>query len=261
MDGAHDGALQEFDLEVVVPVPLRALRGERRRAAERLEEEDRLRPEPDTPPRPPEVRPHGNRYAWVVGIVMLMGVGVLLFTTAIPNSGHGLRGPEPGKVIPDFAAPLATGHIEDGDANICQRPSECNERTGSVPACELRSEEVFNVCEARERPLVLTFLVTEGTDCEPQVDRVERMRREFPAVNFAAVVSGNERADVERIARRRGWTIPVAVAEDGAVVNLYRVGVCPTTVFARAGGRVQATRLGNLTEAALRAEVRKLIGS
>ena len=34
-DGAHDGALHEFDLEVVVPAPLRALGGERRRRAER----------------------------------------------------------------------------------------------------------------------------------------------------------------------------------------------------------------------------------
>src|SRR5215210_7632084 len=34
-DGAHDGALHEFDLEVVVPAPLRALGGEGRCAAER----------------------------------------------------------------------------------------------------------------------------------------------------------------------------------------------------------------------------------
>ena len=235
--------------------------GDSRSAAERFEEEDRLRPEPDARPRPPGARPPGNRYAWVVAIVMLMGVGVLLITTAIPNSGHGLRGPERGAILPDFAAPLASGNIEGGDANVCQRPGECNERSGTVPACELESEQVFNVCKARERPLVLTFLVTEGADCEPQVDRVERMRREFPGVSFAAVVNGNDRADVERIARRRGWTLPVAVAEDGAVVNLYRVGVCPTTVFARAGGRVHKTRLGNLTEAELRTEVRGLLGS
>ena len=233
--------------------------GGARSAAQRFEEEDRLRPEPEDPPRRPEApRRGGNRYAWVVGIVMLMGIGVLLITTAIPNSGHGLRGPKRGAIVPDFAAPLATGNL-DGDANVCQKAGECNDQTGDVPACDVRSEQVFNVCEARSRPLVLTFLVTEGTDCEPQVDRVERMRRSFPGVNFAAVVSGNDRADVERIVRRRGWSLPVAVAEDPVVVNLYRVGVCPTTVFARAGGRVRTTRLGNLTERELRAEVRKLL--
>src|SRR3954471_1921261 len=35
LDGAHDGALHEFDLEVVVPASLRALRGECRRPAKR----------------------------------------------------------------------------------------------------------------------------------------------------------------------------------------------------------------------------------
>lgn len=233
--------------------------GDRRSAAERLAEEDRLRPEPDMPPERPEVPRPANRYAWVVGVVMLMGVGVLLLTTALPNSGQGLRGPARGKVVPDFAAPLATGHIEGGDANV-RGPHNPSKSAGPVPACEVRSKEVVNVCELRRKPLVLTFLVTQGADCEPQVDRVERMRGEFPGVNFAAVVSGDEREDIEQIVRRRGWELPVAVDEDGAVVNLYGVGVCPTTVFARAGGRVSTTRLGNLTESQLRAQVRKLLG-
>lgn len=231
--------------------------GNSRSAAERFEEEDRLRPEPDAPPRPPPTRPPGNRYAWVVAIVMLMGIGVLLITTAVPNSGHGLLGPKRGAVVPDFAAPRATGNLE-GDANV-RGADNATASAGKGPACELRSEQVVNVCELRRKPLVLTFLVTDGADCEPQVDRVERMRREFPDANFAAVVSGNDRADVERIARRRGWRLPVAVDPDGAVVNLYRVGVCPTTVFAQAGGRVRTTRIGNLTEGQLRAEVRKLL--
>ena len=41
----------------------------------------------------------------------------------------------------------------------------------------------------------------------------------------------------------------MAVDTDGSVVNLYGVGVCPITVFAR-DGRVRDTNLGNLTEAA-----------
>ncbi len=231
---------------------------ERRSAAERLEERDRTHPEPDAGP-PEDPRP-GNRYAWVVGIVMLMIVSVLLLRSiAGSNQGAGVRGPEPGDRLREFAAPSALGSLE-GDANVRQSRGGSDEQ-GAVAACEVTSRHVVNLCELRKRPLVLTFVVTRGADCEPQVDRVERMRREFPTVNFAAVVSGNGRADVERIARRRGWSLPVAVAEDGAVVNLYRVGVCPTTVFARAGGRLQATRLGNLTERALRAEVRKLLGS
>jgi hypothetical protein len=43
------------------------------------------------------------------------------------------------------------------------------------------------------------------------------------------------------------------------VVNLYGVGVCPITVFAR-NGRVRFTNVGNLTEQQLRARTRKLVG-
>ena len=50
----------------------------------------------------------------------------------------------------------------------------------------------------------------------------------------------------------RGWTQPVAVDADGAVANLYGVGGCPTTIFARPGGRVADVELGNLTEEELR---------
>ncbi len=233
---------------------------DRRSAAERFEELDRTDPEPDDPRRrPPEVPRPGNRYAWVVGILMLMAVAVFAVTTSLPNSGEGLRGPEIGKVPPDFAAPSATGNASNSDvANVRQRTGGSDE-AGKVPACDLVSEEVVNVCELRRRPLVLTFLVTRGADCEPQVDRVERMRDEFPQVEFAAIVSGDEREDVERIVERRGWTLPVGVDLDGMVVNLYGVGVCPTTVFSTPGGIVRRVELGNLTEDQLRTYVRQLV--
>src|SRR3712207_3497975 len=91
---------------------------ERRSAAERLEERDRTHPEPDAgPPEAPRPR---NRYAWVVGIVMLMIVSVLLLRSiAGNNQGAGVRGPEPGDKLREFAAPSATGDL-DGDANVRQ---------------------------------------------------------------------------------------------------------------------------------------------
>lgn len=232
---------------------------DRRSAAERLEEQDRINPEPDDPRRRPEVQRPGNRYAWGVGIVMLMGIAIYAVTSSLPNSGEGLRGPAVGVRLPDFAAPSATGNASnDDDANVRQR-SGGNAAAGPVPACEVVSPEVVNVCQLRRKPLVLTFLVTRGADCEPQVDRVERMRAEFPEVEFAAVVSGNDREEVEQIVDRRQWTMPVAVDRDGAVVNLYGIGVCPTTVFSTPGGTVRRVELGNLTEGQLRAHIRRLV--
>jgi peroxiredoxin len=129
-----------------------------------------------------------------------------------------------------------------------------------VPACELRGDGIFNVCDARKRPLVLTFVFDKGADCNPQVDRVQRMKADFPGINFAVVYfSDKDQSEVAQIVRRRGWTMPVAHTPDGAVVNLYGVGGCPTTVFALRGGRVLDTVLGPISESGLRGWARRLL--
>jgi hypothetical protein len=221
---------------------------------ERLAERDRTHPEPV---RRPEVPRPSNKYAWAVGILMLMGLGVLLFAETIPNQGKGLRGPEPGQRLPAFAAVEASGD-KDGDANVCQR-EPCNKNAGRLPACDVRGSGVVRVCPRERGPLVMTFVVTRGTDCEPQVDRVERITGEFPDVRFLTVLSGDTKDEAGHLARARRWSEPVAVDEDGSLVNLYGVGVCPITVFAR-DGRVRESKVGNLTEAELRRETRRLLG-
>jgi hypothetical protein len=220
---------------------------------EQLAERDRTHPEP----RRPEVPRPGNKYAWAVGIVMVMILGVVLFTRTLPNSGESLQGPAPGDRLPAFAAPDALGNVE-GDANICQK-EPCNPNAGKVPACDVRGDGVVNVCPRDSGALVLTFVVRRGTDCEPQIDRVERVRREVPGVNFVTVLSGDSRDEARALAEARGWQQPVAVDEDGQVVNVYGVGVCPLTVFAR-DGEVERTDIGNLTEGELRTRARRLLG-
>jgi hypothetical protein len=221
---------------------------------ERLAERDRTHPEPV---KRPEVPRPGNKYAWLVGILMLMGLAVLLFANTLPNRGKGLRGPEPGQRLPAFAAIEASGRL-DADANVCQR-EPCNENAGKIPACEVEGEEVVVVCPSERGPRVMTFVVTRGTDCEPQVDRMERVAGDFPDVDFVTVLSGDTKDESRNLARARRWRQPVAVDEDGSLVNLYGVGVCPVTVFAR-DGRVRSSNVGNLTEAQLRRKIGRLAG-
>lgn len=223
---------------------------------DQLAERDRTHPEPGQgPPAPP--RPT-NRYAWLVGIILLMGVSVLLLTTAIPNRGEGLLGLEPRTKLPDFAAPNVLGNLE-GDANICQK-RPCPKGSGAAPACELKSRQIVNVCDLRRQPLVLTFVFDRGADCFPEVDRTERVRGQLRGVRFVTVYfSRKDRDEVRNIVRNRGWKQPVALDADGQVANRYSVGGCPTTIFAKAGGRVVDSKLGNLTEGELRREARRLV--
>jgi hypothetical protein len=228
-----------------------------RSVGDRLAERDRTHPEPA---RRPEVPRPGNKYAWLVGILAFMALSVVLFVQTLPNSGEGLQGPPPGTRLKAFAAPSALGNLE-GDVNVCQRRSECNDHVGKIPACELISEEIVNLCRLRRRPLVLTFVFDRGADCLPQVDRTERVREDLPGVNFATVFfTKKERDELRKIVQGRGWRQPVAVDEDGLLETLYGVGGCPTTVFARPGGRVLDTKLGNLTEDQIRRGARRLVG-
>jgi hypothetical protein len=188
---------------------------------------------------------------------MLMGLAVLLFAQTLPNKGKGLRGPEPGQRLPAFAAPEAQGDVE-GDSNVCQK-APCNEDAGGVPACDVELEGAVVVCPSERGARIMTFVVTRGTDCEPQVDRVERIAGDFPDVKFVTVLSGDTRNEARNLALARRWSQPVAVDEDGLIVNLYGVGVCPITVFAR-DGRVRSRSIGNLTEAELRRKATKLSG-
>jgi hypothetical protein len=229
-----------------------------RSAGERLAERDRTHPEqPEGPPQPPRAP---NKYAWVVGIVILMVASALLLLQILSNEGEGLKGPPPGSAVRAFAAPSARGSLE-GEANVCQR-RPCAKSAGRVPACEVRAADVVNLCELRRRPLVLTFIFDRGADCYPQVDRTERVSRRVRGVSFASVFfSRKEREELRRVVEGRGWQQPVAVDEDGAIANLYGVGGCPTTVFLKKGGRVLETELGNLTEADLRRKAERLARS
>ena len=185
---------------------------------------------------------------------------MLLWRSSIPNAGEGVQGPPKGRLAPAFAAPLATGHLK-GEANVCQR-RPCPSNAGPRPACQVLTPEALNVCALRGQPLVLTFVFDRGADCLPQVDRAERVSRELRGVRFAAVFfSRKDRDTVRRVVQGRGWREPVGVDSDGAIANLYRVGGCPTTVFAAAGGKVRDTALGNLTEQQLRARANRLLGS
>jgi peroxiredoxin len=194
-----------------------------------------------------------SAYSWVIGIVFLMAVAVA-GVNALRSNGPGALGPRTGHQLPVFAAPLATGPL-DGDANVKERKSQ----PGHTFACDVHEAGAVNVCDLRRKPVVMTFMFTRLADCAPQLDRVERVRREFPGVNFVAVVIRQKKAAAAKLVRSHGWGFPVLLDRDGQVSNIYGIGGCPTTIFARKGGRVRATRLGKLTEAQLRAEVRRTL--
>jgi hypothetical protein len=185
-------------------------------------------------------RPAGSaRSTWIVGVAAVLALAYITLNT-LGTDAPGSRGVPKGETLPPFAVPLALSSLE-GDAQV-----------DPAKACRVRGPRVLNSCQLAERgPVAIAFFATKSDRCERQIDVVERVRRRFPDIGFAAVSVRGDRGEVRRQARRRGWGMPVGYDRDGAVSNAYAVAVCPTITFAARGGKVVSTSFSLLGEAAL----------
>jgi hypothetical protein len=195
-----------------------------------------------------------------VTIVAVAGINAL----RTEDSGVLGSGGEEDLPLAQFAVPDARGDLE-GDANIAQDDcavSEipCPEEEQRLPACEVEIEGAIRVCDSFDRPLVLSFWFTRGGECESQQDAFEEVYRRYrDQVAFLGINVRDEREEVQRLIDERGWTHPIGVDPDGALSNIYRVGGCPTFIYAYPGGIVEDTSLGEIDAEGLAERVRRLI--
>lgn len=194
-----------------------------------------------------EARRAARPYSIAVGVLFL-GLIVFAGINALSNGGSGPVGLEAGQKLPRFAAPLATGSL-DGDANVDPKK-----------ACKIHERDAIRICDYFDRPLVLVAWFTRcGGHCEPQLDAVERIRRRFPQVGFVGLDVRDSKDASRKAVTKNGWGFPMAVDRDGAVGQLYSVGVGPTTFFAYPGGVLASKALGELSDDELTSRVRNLV--
>jgi hypothetical protein len=170
----------------------------------------------DEAPQAEQVRSAARPYVVAVGVLFL---AVIVFVS-VNTVSHKPIGLAPGDQAPRFAAPSATGTI-DKDANVDPRK-----------ACGVRGPGVIRICDYFDRPLVLTAWFSRcGGHCEPQLDRIQRIRSRFPGVAFVGLDVRDSLDKARRKVAEQGWTFPMALDRDGAVSGLYGVVVGPTTFF------------------------------
>lgn len=220
--------------------PDRAAGGAPRRPAAPRTKPGRLGPTPVI-----DVRP----YRWMIAIFGL-GLFVTISLLQFANHGVGTPGIPAGKMLRSFAAPLAASTLT-GDANV-------------RPPCTAAKHDprALNTCLLVHRaPLVLGFFVTGSGTCERQVDALQAVSQQFPTVQFAAVAIRASHASAAKAVRSHHWTIPVAYDRDGAVGDVYGIGICPIVELAHRGGIVADRLIGGhwTSSAALAARVRTLV--
>lgn len=205
-------------------------------------------PEPAAPPR----------YGRYVGLLAILIV-VLITVNTIVTKPNGVKGVEPGHSLPPFAVPLAVGDLT-GDADVATIADQG--AAGRVPACQERGPQILNVCQLYERgPLVLALFVDSGS-CAAILGDLQALAPSFSGVQFAAVAIKGNRAQLRRLMRSRGLSLPVGIDRDGALAALYKVATCPQVTFAYPGGVVQSRALLSRPPlATLRARVSELLAA
>ena len=215
----------------------------------------------------PSPRPPG-RYSLFVGLAFLALVIVAfvnMVTTRTPGT-LGLEKETSDLPLPEFAVPAALSSLE-GDANIAQDDCEtsqlpCPAGDRRTPACRIHARGAIRICDLFDRPLVLSFWFTKGGDCETQQDVVSAVYERYRGrVNFLSLDVRDDRGTVQDLIRERGWKMPVGYDHDGAVANIYRVGGCPTIVFAYPGGVLERATIGQLGFRQLERKVNVLLAA
>lgn len=221
-----------------------------------------------SPGKEPSERPKRTTvYSLIVGMAFIALIAVAGINT-ISTKNKGVLGAsnEGDMPLSQFAVPNARAGTS-GDANIAQDDCDaaripCPESNRRTPACKVDVAGALRVCDFFDKPLVLSFWFTRGGDCENQEDVFEAAYRRYsPRVNFLAVDVRDSDSEVRKLIAERDWTHPVGLDRDGALSNLYRVGGCPTFVYAYPGGIFEATSIGHLDDQQFFAKIDALIAA
>jgi hypothetical protein len=196
----------------------------------------------------------GRIYSLIVGmafIALIAIAGINLISTK--NKGVLGASNEGDLPLAQFAVPDARSGVS-GDANIAQDDCDsaripCPSGSRRTPACQVQAPGAIRVCDLFNRPLVLSFWFTRGGDCENQEDVFEHAYRRYRSrVNFLSIDVRDSDSEVKQLISSHHWTHPVGLDRDGALSNLYRVGGCPTFVYAFPGGILHSTSIGQLND-------------
>jgi hypothetical protein len=204
-------------------------------------------------------------YSLLVGLAFIALIAVAGINTLSTDDSGVLGTSNEGDLpLEQFAVPDARRGTS-GDANIAQDDCDsaripCPSESRRAPACRVEVPGAIRVCDLFDRPLVLSFWFTRGGDCEDQEDVFERGYRRYSGkVNFLAINVRDADDEVRKLISQHHWTHPVGLDRDGALSNLYRIGGCPTFVYAYPGGILQSTSIGELDDAQFSSRVERLI--
>ena len=194
-----------------------------------------------------------------MGVVAVLLIGYISVNT-VRTRGVGSAGLRPGSALPQFAAPLATGPLPDGDVNVARKAGQGD--AGARPACSVRGAGRPELLRPRARRARGDRVPRRrrGAQCTGEIDALARAARAPPGREAGG---GRRSAAIAATLRRLvAHATAGASRSPGTATASWRTsrrrGLPAADLRAAAAAGCRARALGALDGAALDARLRAL---
>lgn len=168
-------------------------------------------------------------------IVLVVGLGWMVFTPPLPGTTTGGQIPAPGEgfLAPDFA-------LQDSQG------------------------QTVRLSDLRGQPVMVNFWASWCAPCKAEMPAMQEVYDAYADQGFTILAVNttfqDDRANADAFAAERGLTFPLLYDLDGAVSSQYQVRSMPSTFFVGADGTIRKVVYGGpMAEAMLRAEIERLL--
>lgn len=113
------------------------------------------------------------------------------------------------------------------------------------------------------RPVVVSYWTTWCVPCKQELPILEKLSREFASQGLVVLtvnaLNQDDLATVQAMAQELGMTFPVLLDAEDAFASAYNAMFFPSTYYIGPDGVIREIKLGDSTEADLRAKVQSLL--
>lgn len=123
--------------------------------------------------------------------------------------------------------------------------------------------ETMRLSDLIGRPVVISYWTTWCVPCQTELPILQQLSQEFQAQGLMVVtvnaIDQDNVQDVQAVVSEKGMTMPVLLDQGNQFASTYGALFFPTTIFVDASGVIRYIRLGDSSEADLRAKVENLL--
>lgn len=123
--------------------------------------------------------------------------------------------------------------------------------------------EMVRLSDLVGRPVVISYWTTWCIPCQNELPILQQLSQEFQSQGLTVVtvnaIGQDTIEDVQTMVGEKGMTLPVLLDQGNQFASTYGALFFPTTIFVDASGVIRYIRLGDSSEADLRAKVENLL--